>query len=141
MRFPDLRGFLEELRREGELAVVEAPVDPRLEVAEIHRRVIGAGGPALLFTEPQNSGFPLVTNLFGTAGRAEKAFGSRPQKVIRRVVDVVETIMPPSPRKLWEARDLAAQMWRLGTTPVRKAPVAEVMTRDIRLDLLPVVTS
>ena len=48
--FPDLRAFLEQLRRDRDLVVVDAEVDPRLEVAEIHRRVIAAGGPALLFT-------------------------------------------------------------------------------------------
>ena len=54
-RFPDLRAFIEQLRRDGDLAVVEAEVDPRLEVAEIHRRVVAAGGPALLFTHCRNA--------------------------------------------------------------------------------------
>jgi 3-polyprenyl-4-hydroxybenzoate decarboxylase len=40
--FPDLRAFLDQLRRDGDLAVVEAPADARLEAAEIHRRVIAA---------------------------------------------------------------------------------------------------
>ena len=48
--FPDLRSFLERLRRDDAIVTVEAPVDRHLEVAEIHRRVIAAGGPALLFT-------------------------------------------------------------------------------------------
>ncbi|MEE8138925.1 MAG: hypothetical protein V3T81_08685, partial [Thermoanaerobaculia bacterium] len=48
--FPDLRSFIDQLRREGDLAVVEVQVDPYLEAAEIHRRVIAAAGPALLFT-------------------------------------------------------------------------------------------
>ncbi len=73
--FPDLRSFLDQLRRDGDLTVVEAPVDARLEAAEIHRRVIAAGGPALLFTNVRGADFPLVTNLFGTARRAELAFG------------------------------------------------------------------
>ncbi len=47
---PNLRSFLDLLRREGDLVVVEAPVSAKLEAAEIHRRVIAAGGPALLFT-------------------------------------------------------------------------------------------
>ncbi len=46
MSFPDLRTFLDRLRRDGDLVTVDAPVDPRLEVAEIHRRVIAAGAPA-----------------------------------------------------------------------------------------------
>ncbi len=63
--FSDLRSYLDFLREEDQLAVIDAPVDPNLEVAEIHRRVIAAGGPALLFTQVQGSDFPLVTNLFG----------------------------------------------------------------------------
>ena len=49
VRLRDLRAFLDALRRENDLAVVEAEADPRLEIPEIHRRVIEAGGPALLF--------------------------------------------------------------------------------------------
>src|SRR6478609_4479428 len=77
--YPDLRAFLDQLRRDGDLVTVEAPVDARLEAAEIHRRVIAAGGPALLFTHVRDRDFPLVTNLFGTRARAELAFGRRPQ--------------------------------------------------------------
>ena len=40
--FPDLRAFLDQLRRDGYLVTVEAPVDARLEASEIHRRVIAA---------------------------------------------------------------------------------------------------
>jgi len=72
--FPNLRTFIQHLRRDRDLAVVEAPVDARLEAAEIHRRVIAAGGPALLFTRVKGADFPLVTNLFGTPRRAEAAF-------------------------------------------------------------------
>ncbi|MFH1567461.1 MAG: hypothetical protein ABIL09_05615, partial [Gemmatimonadota bacterium] len=35
----DLRQYLQLLRREGELVEVAAPVDPDLELAEVHRRV------------------------------------------------------------------------------------------------------
>ena len=68
----DLREFLTALRAEGrgELVEIDAPVDSRLEAAEIHRRVIAAGGPALLFRNVVGSDFPLVTNLFGTEKRS-----------------------------------------------------------------------
>jgi len=46
-RFQNLRSFVEQLDRDRDLKVVDAVVSPRLEVAEIHRRVIAAGGPAL----------------------------------------------------------------------------------------------
>ena len=64
-RYTDLRSFIDDLRGAGDLAVVEAPVDARLELAEIHRRVIAAGGPALLFTKIPGADFPVATNLFG----------------------------------------------------------------------------
>ena len=95
-----MRAFLDRLRRDGDLAVIEAPVDPVLEAAEIHRRVIAAGGPALLFRNVTGASFPLVTNLFGTARRAELAFGNRPLQLIRRVVELAETLLPPTPAKL-----------------------------------------
>ena len=68
-----------------------------LEAAEIHRRVIAAGGPALLFTNVTGADFPLVTNLFGTARRAELAFGERPLRLIKRLVHLAETLLPPTP--------------------------------------------
>src|SRR5436305_3524051 len=142
--FPDLRAFLDQLRRDGDLAIVEAPVDARLEAAEIHRRVIAAGGPALLFTQVKGADFPLATNLFGTARRAEMAFGSRPQQLIRRLVHLAETLLPPTPAKLWGARDLAREALRIGSSRRRSGPVLEVVTRDVRdvrLDRLPVLTT
>ena len=87
--------------------MIDAPVDARLEAAEIHRRVIAAGGPALLFTNVRGADFPLVTNLFGTRARAELAFGRRPQRFVRRVAELAQTLLPPSPRKLWDARGRA----------------------------------
>jgi UbiD family decarboxylase len=138
--FPDLRAFLEALRRDGDLAVVDADVDPHLEVAEIHRRVIAAGGPALLFTRVRGAAFPLVTNLFGTARRAEMAFGPRPLRLIRRVVELVETILPPTLAGLWGARDVARELLRVGTSRRRRGPVVEVVSTDVRLDRLPILT-
>lgn len=139
--FPDLRGFLDALRRDGDVVTVDTPVDPHLEVAEIHRRVIAAGGPAILFTNVKGSRFRLVTNLFGTARRAELAFGERPLRVIRRVVDLAETLLPPTPMGLWGARDVALDLIKVGTRKVPQGPVTERTTSDVRLDELPVITS
>jgi UbiD family decarboxylase len=138
--FPDLRAFIDELRRDGDLAVVDAPVDPRLEAAEVHRRVVAAGGPALLFTRPVGADFPLVTNLFGTRRRAERAFGARPLRLMRRLVEAAETLLPPTPARLWAARDLAREALRLGTRRRSGGPVLEVTTREPRLDRLPALT-
>ena len=138
--FTDLRAFIEQLRRDKDLVVIETQVDPVEEAAEIHRRVIAGGGPALLFTNVKGAAFPLVTNLFGTARRAELAFGSRPHQFIKRVVHLAETILPPTPEKLWDARDMAWQARRIGTKRRSSGPVTEVVTRDVRLDQLPVLT-
>src|SRR5687767_3034618 len=70
----NLRSFINKLREEKELIEIEAQVDPFLEIAEIHRRVIEAEGKALLFKNVKGSIFPVVTNLFGTAKRIELAF-------------------------------------------------------------------
>ncbi len=140
MSFPDLRSFLDQLRRDGDLVTVESEVDPHLEVAEIHRRVVAGGGPALLFTNVKGSGFRLVTNLFGTARRAEMAFGERPLRLIRRVVELVETIMPPTPAKLWSARDVGMEVLKVGTRRRSTGPVTERVTQDVRLDRLPALT-
>ena len=139
--FPDLRSFIDALRRDNDLVTVDAPVDPHLEAAEIHRRVIAAGGPALLFTNVKGSQFRLVTNLFGTARRAELAFGERPLRLIRRLVHLAETLLPPTPAKLWGARDVGLELLKVGTRRVAKGPVAERITNDVRLDQLPAITS
>ena len=49
----DLRDFIKLLRDKGQLRVIDTPVDPVLEITEIADRVVKAGGPALLFTQPQ----------------------------------------------------------------------------------------
>src|SRR5688500_8104603 len=139
--FTDLRLFIDQLRRDRDLVEITAPVDPVLEAAEIHRRVIAAGGPALLFTNVKGAAFPLVTNLFGTAKRAELAFGERPRRLIRRVVHLAETLLPPTPGKLWGARDVALELVKVGTRRVARGAVTERLTPDVRLDRLPVLTS
>jgi UbiD family decarboxylase len=139
--FSNLRGFIDQLRRDGDLAVVDARVTAKLEAAEIHRRVIAAGGPALLFTNVEGAAFPLATNLFGTARRAELAFGSRPERLIKRLVGLAETILPPTLGKLWGARDLVFEAMKVGTKSRSRGPVTDVVTSDVRLDRLPVLTT
>jgi UbiD family decarboxylase len=141
LSFPDLRSFLDQLRRDGSIVTVDAPVDPDLEVAEIHRRVIAAGGPALLFTNVKGAKFRLVTNLFGTPRRAELAFGERPLRLIKRIVHLAETLLPPTPGKLWDARDVGLELLKVGMRKVPTGPVVERVTADVRLNELPVITS
>src|SRR6188508_1815920 len=138
--FSDLRSFVDALRRDNDIVTVDVPVDPHLEVAEIHRRVIAAGGPALLFTNVKGSQFRLVTNLFGTARRAELAFGERPLRLIRRLVELAETLLPPTTAKLWGARDIGRELLKVGTRKVQTGPVTENVTSAVDLHRLPVIT-
>ncbi|HYG10675.1 MAG TPA: UbiD family decarboxylase [Pyrinomonadaceae bacterium] len=137
----NLRSFLDQLTRERDLTIIETEVDPYLELAEIHRRVIAGGGSALLFKRVKGSRYPVVTNLFGTARRIELAFGQKPEALVREVVHVVESLLPPRPAQLWQHRSLALEAFNLGTRRVRHAPVLEVVDRPARLDELPILTT
>jgi UbiD family decarboxylase len=123
---PDLRAFLDLLRTRGQVAEIDVPVDPRLEAPEIHRRVIAAGGPALLFRRPAGASFPLVTNLFGTEERTWLAFGTRPRDFIARLVEAAHTLTSPSLGTLWRMRGLALEGLRIGLKRRRRGPVTEV---------------
>lgn len=137
----NLREFLEVLRANNQLLTIDTPVDPSLEIAEIHRRVIARGGPALLFTRVNNSRFPVVTNLFGTSLRLELAFGKRPLNFVRGLVDLVETAMPPGLGTLWQSRSLLAQSMKVGLKTVKEAPILACCQRPARLTELPMLTS
>lgn len=137
----DLRSFLNLLKQEGELLVIDQEVDPYLEIAEIHRRVIARQGPALLFTKVKGSVFPVVTNLFGTAKRLELAFGRRPQQFVRDLVQLTETIMPLKMKKLWDNRHLFTEGLKIGLKETRKGVILENCQSPARLSSLPMLTS
>ncbi|MDQ3713844.1 MAG: UbiD family decarboxylase [Acidobacteriota bacterium] len=135
----NLRSFIETLRRENDLIEIEREVDPYLEIAEIHRRVIEEQGKTLLFNNVKDSKFPVVTNLFGTVKRIELAFTKKPQEFVRRAVEMVEVLLPPKPKQLWNYRDMAVSALKLGTKKVRNAPVLEVCDRPANLEKLPLL--
>ncbi|MDR2551504.1 MAG: UbiD family decarboxylase [Desulfobulbus sp.] len=137
----NLRQFLELLRANDQLLTIDTPVDPYLEIAEIHRRVIAKGGPALLFTRVKNSKFPVVTNLFGTPLRLELAFGRRPLDFVRDLVRLAEHSLPPTCATLWEARGLLTQGLRVGLKRVKTGPILECRQQPARLTELPMLTS
>lgn len=143
MGFDNLRQFMDVLQKEKDLAVIDAPVDPNLELAEIHRRVIDEGGPALLFTNVKGSSIPVVTNLFGTTRRVDLAFGPRPEELMKRTVNAAHTLLPPKPKALWQEKDLLLSLMKVGTKTVNQAaaPVLQVCDRKDRMLKLPVITS
>ena len=133
----DLRSFLHTLRNENEIVEITAEVDPYLEIAEIHRRVIDEEGKALLFTNVKGSRFPVVTNLFGTVRRIDLAFGKKPQQFVERAVELVEAIIPPKPKTLWKFRDVGLSALKLGTKKSRHAPVLEIRQPTVDLEAIP----
>ncbi|RJX31432.1 MAG: UbiD family decarboxylase [Desulfurivibrio sp.] len=144
MHYPiisDLRSYLNVLRQEGDLLEIDTEVDPYLEIAEIHRRVIARGGPALLFNRVKGSRFPVATNLFGTARRMELSFGHRAQQFVADLVRAVEQLLPPSFGKLWSMRGLVPQAARIGTKVVKNGPILDHCLRPARLTELPMLTS
>src|SRR6202163_4392945 len=137
----NLRSFLDLLRREKDLVDIDIEVDPYLELAEVHRRVIERGGPAILVERVKGSRFPVVTNLFGTARRIELAFGSKPEQFVRELVSVAEALLPPRRSELWKHRSLVRDFLRLGTKTVSRGPVTEAIDRPGSLSELPVLTT
>lgn len=133
----NLREFLHVLQLEGELAIIDAEVDPTLELAEIHRRVVEAHGPALLFRNVKASPFPVATNLFGSEKRIELAFPDRPERIIQELIHLATREMPPKLQTLWSKRDALKRLLKMGTKTGSYAPVLEAETDT--LDLLPIL--
>ncbi|CAM3459591.1 UbiD family decarboxylase [Paenibacillus lactis] len=141
--YQNLRQWLETLRKENDLAVIEAPVDPYLELAEIHRRVIEEGGPALLFTNVKGTPFPVATNLFGTARRVDMAFGPRPEQLMKSIIGATDKLLPPTFSALWNERGLFKDILKVGmkSVPQQEAPVMGVKVTENPLKQLPRLTS
>ncbi len=135
----NLRSFIETLRKEDNLTVVDAEVDPYLEIAEIHRRVIDEQGKALLFSNVKGSQFPVVTNLFGTAKRIDLAFGKKPQEFVKNAVEMVDVLLPPKPKELWKYRQMGFDALKIGTKEVKNAPILERFSREPKLTEIPLL--
>ncbi|NBW87982.1 MAG: UbiD family decarboxylase, partial [Planctomycetia bacterium] len=135
MGFRSLRSCVDTLRAEGGLTVVDHPVDPHLEIAEIQRRLFRAGGPAVLFSQPQGTAFPVLVNLYGTRARIERIFAD----TLDRVKRLVELKIDPAaalqrPWRYWRAPFHALTML---PRRVRSGPV---LARSASLSRLPQVT-
>lgn len=87
MGYRNLQECVADLEQRGMLRRIEVPLDPRLEIGAVQRRVYQAGGPALLFTNPVGCRFPMLGNLFGTLERTRFIFRDTLDD-IRRLVDL-----------------------------------------------------
>jgi 4-hydroxy-3-polyprenylbenzoate decarboxylase len=132
----DLRDFVKLLRDKGWLSVVDHPVDPELEIAEIADRVCKAGGPALLFTNPKGGTVPVLINQFGSEERVCAALRARSyEDLAARVEALVAMDVPGSAweklKALSRLKDLAALQPKM----VTHAPCQDVVQTGDAVDL------
>ncbi len=137
----NLRDFIHLLRKEKEIVEISTTVDPKLEAAEIHRRIIAAGGPAILFTNIKGASFPLVTNLFGTKKRIDLAFGPKPENLIRSLANAPETLIPPSLSRIWDHRSLLGSLVKVGLKRQSSGPILDCVDTPPKLSRMPLLTT
>ncbi len=136
MGYPSLRACVDDLERNGKLVRVDAPIDPHLEMAEVQRRLYRSGGPAVLFTRPKGTAFPMLGNLFGTLERARWIF--------RDALDAVRLVVDAKvdPRDLLRHPKALLGFPRAATSllplPVRDGPVR---AHETRISALPALVS
>ncbi|MGZ8215061.1 MAG: 4-hydroxy-3-polyprenylbenzoate decarboxylase [Methylosarcina sp.] len=99
MKYKDLRDFIAQLEKQGELKRVSIPVDPYLEITEICDRTLKKEGPALLFEHPKGSKIPLLGNLFGTAHRVAMGMGADSVSELRGIGELLAYLKEPEPPK------------------------------------------
>jgi len=147
MKYTDLRDFLAQLERRGELKRIRVEVDPRLEITEICDRVLRAGGPAMLFERPLGHAMPVLGNLFGTQQRVALGMGEESVAALREVGKLLAFLKEPDPpkglRDAWQnTRPVFLQVMHMAPKERASAPCQEIVweSADVDLARLPVQT-
>ena len=144
MKYKDLRDFIRQLEKMGELVRVSQEIDTDLEMTEIADRTLRAGGPAILFENPKGSDIPVLANLFGTPKRVALGMGQDSVEALREVGKLLAFLKEPDPPKglkdLWSKLPVFKQVLNMPAKEVRKAPCQEVVISGdaVDLSLLPV---
>ena len=99
MKYKDLRDFIAQLEKKGELKRITQEVDPVLEITEISDRTLKQGGPALLFENPKGYNIPVLANLFGTPDRVAMGMGETSVTALRGVGELLSQLKEPEPPK------------------------------------------
>ncbi len=126
-----------DLEKNGHLVRIKIPVDPNLEMAEIHRRVFDAGGPALLFENVKGSPFPAVSNIYGTYARTDFLF----RHTLEKVQKVIELKASPDNLLKNPLRYLSAPFTALSALPMKSRFGVPVAYGETTIDQLPLVKS
>ncbi len=110
----DMRDFLSLLENRGQLRRIKAKVDPDLELAAISDRVLGLGGPALLFENVIGSEIPVAINLLGTFERVIWSMGLESAEELEDLGKRLSLLQQPKPPKGFkETKDFARVFWDL----------------------------
>lgn len=141
MAHADLRSFIGELEKAGELIRVSEPVDPELEITEIADRSVKTGGPALLFENPKGSKIPVVINTMASMERMRMALGvDSIDDVAAKIAELIEL---KTPQGLMGKLKMLPKLAELGGSfpkTVSSGPCQEVVkTEDFSLLDLPVL--
>ncbi len=146
MKYHDLRDFIAQLEKQGELKRVRAEVDPYLEMTEICDRVLKAGGPAILFEKPKGHSIPVLGNLFGTPRRVAMGMGEDSVEALREVGRLLAFLKEPEPPKglkdAWDKMPVFKQVLNMAPKELGSAPCQEVVWEGDAVDLsrLPIQT-
>jgi len=144
MKYKDLRDFIVQLEKMGELKRITQEVDSNLEITEICDRTLRAGGPALLFENVKDSEFPLLGNLFGTTRRVALGMGKESIVALRELGELLAFLKEPEPpkgmRDAWEKLPVFKQVLNMAPKVVKNPPCQKIVIEkdDVDLSKLPV---
>ncbi len=142
MAYRTLNDFIDRLKQNGELVEISRPVSPHLEMTEITDRVTKAGGPALLFTNPEGFDIPVLINAFGSKRRMAMSLGvDCVDEIANRIRALIQKRPPGSFREkiaaLFELKEIAGYFPKT----VASGRCKEVIVKENpSLDVLPVMT-
>lgn len=139
MPYRDLREFIAQLEDSGELRRIREPVSPYLEMTAVCDRVLRAGGPALLFEQPQGHAMPVLANLFGTPARIAGAMGVPDLAGLRvfgeLLASLKEPAAPTGARDVLGLGSLLQRLWHMAPRQLRSAPWQSLAWEGAQVDL------
>ncbi len=139
MKYKDLRDFIAQLEKIGELKRVSAPVSTHLEMTEICDRVLRAQGPALLFENVAGQQMPVLANLFGTPRRVALGMGEEEVSALREVGKLLAYLKEPEPPKglkdAWDKWPILKQVLTMSPKVLSSAPCQDIVWEGDEVDL------
>jgi 4-hydroxy-3-polyprenylbenzoate decarboxylase len=144
MKYKDLRDFIAQLEKIGELKRISVPVSTHLEMTEICDRVLRAQGPAILFENVKDHSMPVLANLFGTPRRVALGMGEENIQALREVGKLLAYLKEPEPPKglkdAWDKWPVLKQVLNMSPRVVSSAPCQEIVWEgsDVDLSRLPI---